>query len=136
MKQRLIFLAAITFVIMIHTAAITTAINPRILFVERIRFLQGDAVTAGDTLRAVLEVENEGDKTLYGTSVMLAIPELGIHRRQGRVDMTRGEVTSRDVQLDIPADIPEGWYMLRVFVSDDDSIVSRKLYRWIYIKFN
>jgi len=135
-KHRLIILAVITIVLASIFSAMTVAINPRILFIERIRFLQGDAVTAGDTLRAVLEVENEGDKTLYGTSVMLAIPELGIHRRQGRVDMTRGEVTSRDAQLDIPADTPEGWYMLRVFVSDDDSIVSRKLYRWIYIKFN
>ncbi len=121
----------IVLLLIFSLSTLASAMNPRVLFVERIRFPDGDTVHAGDSMRIILEVENEGDSRLYGTSVFAAIPELGIYKRQGRVDMARGDVNKREVILDIPKDVKPGAYLLRVFVSDDNSFVNRKLFRWI-----
>lgn len=122
------------FLCLVFLSSTVLAGDPRILFIERIRFPDGDIVRAGGVLRITLEIENEGDTELFGTSILATIPELGIAQRQGRESMQRGEVNNRQVMLEIPSDARQGWYAVRIFVSDDNSFALRKLYRWVHIK--
>ncbi len=79
-----------------------------------------DAVGAGESLIAKVNIENIGNDDLEDVSLTLFIEELGIWSRTTGIDVDEGDTEKKTVVLDIPYDVEPGYYDVRIVVSNDE----------------
>ncbi len=105
-----------------HVESDEGAIEARGLMLKRIAIF-GDAdehALMGDSLLAVVSIENTIGENLEGLHLAVTIPELGVRRVIGPFDLDDGDAVSRRVVLDIPSDGLPGVYDVRIVASNDE----------------
>ncbi len=86
---------------------------------------------AGDEIEISMDVENKGIEKLEDITISATIQELGLRKNIGPFDLKRKDEASKRIIMDIPEDVPEGNYYLRLTFSNDD--VKRIKYRQVTI---
>ena len=99
---------------------------------DRIRMTGGGFLNIGEDLRTTITLSNIGDKDLEDATITVVVPELGIWKKIGPLDLDKGDKETREVILDMPDDVEPGEYMARIVVSN--SKVRRVVHRPIIIE--
>ena len=100
------------------------------MFVPQIRFDSpgdGGALLPGSFVTAYITFENRGTSRLENVRASMIIPELGIHRDVGPLDVPAGNRVTKTLLLDIPSWAQARRYIARMTVSNDD--VHRVIHR-------
>ncbi|MFC1727921.1 putative Ig domain-containing protein [Nanoarchaeota archaeon] len=101
------------------------------LFIKHAQVLDGAEVNAGEEMKTWVVVENNAPATFDNLVITVSIDDLGIRTTKGPFDLGNGDQNAETLYLDIPTDIEEGWYDVRVVVSNED--VHRVKYREVYV---
>ena len=85
----------------------------------------------GDEIEISMDVENKGTEKLKDITISATIQELGLRRNIGPFDLKRKNEASKRIVMNIPEDVPEGEYYIRLTFSNDN--VKRIKYRQVTI---
>lgn len=89
------------------------------LFLRSASMLDSDCVRPGESALLAVKVQNTGRSTLKDVSFTATVSELGIRARTGPHSITRADRSSKFMQLNVPADVEEGSYFLRLSVTNN-----------------
>ncbi len=89
------------------------------LFLRSASLLDSDCVRPGESALLAVKVQNTGRSTLKDVSFTATVSELGIRARTGPHSITRADRSSKFMQLNVPADVEEGSYFLRLSVTNN-----------------
>lgn len=98
--------------------------QPSDLFVDSIQFDDSSA-KAGGSLLAYVTIENDGAFDFNDMTVDLAIDDLGIKSTTDKFNLDSGEKKTITVLLNLPNDLSEDTYDVRVTISNDDVTVNK-----------
>jgi hypothetical protein len=100
------------------------------LFVESINFLV-DEVFQGSEIVAHVTIENQGDDDFEDLVISMAIEDLGISVATNKFDLDDGDKETKELILQLPNKITDGYYVVKFTVKNDDISVIK--YREIKI---
>ncbi len=100
------------------------------LFVDDIVF-SVEQFYEGDTLDALVTLENQGNDRFNDLKVTMSIDDLGLEASTAKFDLRDGEKKTEEITLDLPASVAEGNYMVKFVISNDDVRLVR--YQQIFI---
>jgi hypothetical protein len=99
---------------------------------NKIRMVGDGFLSRGDDLRTSISISNIGDADLEDTRITVIIPELGIWKKVGPLDIDKGDKETREVFLDMPDNVRPGEYMARIVVSNNK--IRRVVHRPVVIE--
>ncbi|MBW2984952.1 PKD domain-containing protein, partial [Candidatus Woesearchaeota archaeon] len=127
--------ASVSFIVNSTYGIISLVEEPKpryIIKLDRIRMSDDGFINIGDDLRTTISLSNIGDKDLEDARISVVIPELGIWKRVGPLDLDKGDRETREIVLDMPDDVAPGEYIARIVVSN--SKTRRVVHRPIIIE--
>ncbi|MDO8740508.1 MAG: PKD domain-containing protein [Candidatus Woesearchaeota archaeon] len=101
------------------------------LYVSKITFENDYSLSPYDDLAATVTIKNTGDTKLEDNTITLTVPDLGLRKRIGPFDLSKGESATRKLSLNLEGAAP-GTYYARIVVSNDK--VTRIKHRDIVIR--
>ncbi len=110
----------------------TTNTNKYDLVVDSISFDPQDA-QSGQSLIAYLNLYNQGTYSLNDVIITATISELGFQQQSDQFNIGSGDTSSQTMQLDLPANINPGYYMIDFTIKDSNNHVDVETYREIMI---
>jgi hypothetical protein len=99
------------------------------MFIHRIFLNNPFEQTAGTVLALRITFENDGNKDMDNTKVLVMIPDIQARDTIGPFDLDTGEQMTKTLFLEIPEDVEPGTYPVRLFIHNlqDKRIVHREI---------
>jgi len=102
------------------------------MIIERISISADSVVQVGDSITFFLEFRNRGDIDLDNVRVQIGIPELGVSRRIGPINVNKGSSIAEQATIYIPYGTLPGEYLARIVVYDEEAKRVQHRYIWVY----
>ena len=87
---------------------------------NRLQLLTGEEYSPGDIVAVLVDFYNDGDNEMQNARIAVTIPELGVRRTIGPVDINEGADFVETVYLQLPADAMPGVYDIMATVHGDN----------------
>lgn len=116
-------------IIVIKTTGDVTPTTPKPgeLYIHTVKFISEEYLKIGEELITNAMLDNVGETDLDQVKINVLIPDLGIRRSVGPVDIDVDDSINNDVYIEIPDWAQPGDYDVRITVSNDD--IRRVIYR-------
>jgi len=101
------------------------------MVIERVSISGEGLVAVGDIVTFFFEFRNRGDIDLDNVRAQVGIPELGIVRRFGPVDVNKGTTKTGQLSMFIPFGTLPGEYLARITIYDEET--KRVQHRYIFV---
>ncbi|MBI5393425.1 PKD domain-containing protein [Candidatus Woesearchaeota archaeon] len=87
---------------------------------NRLQLLTGEEYSAGDVAAVLVDFHNDGDNEMQNARIAVTIPELGVRRSLGPVDINEGASFTEIIYLQLPFDATAGVYDILATVHGDN----------------
>ncbi len=103
------------------------------LLVDSIKF-DNEQPKQGDSLTAYVTLENQGSIDITNLVMTMSIDDLDVKQVSDKFDMNSGDKETKQILLDLPSQVPDGYYTVKfTFIGDN---VNSVRYADIYIHGN